>query len=323
MAEANGSAEPGRPILVTGTYRSGTTWVGRMLALSPGVHYVHEPFAPMYPRSWLRSPPTQQFFHQPPGEAGPYAEDLARIVALRPPFWAIARRVSGTRTEVRLAQEAVQTALARHRRARALIKDPFALLSAEWLQERTDAHVIVLVRHPAGFVSSVKRLGWRFDVGSLLERPTVMSGPLAAFRGEFERERAAGKTDLVDHAALMWRALNTVVLSYATQHRDWCIVRYEDLASDPVPAFERLSARVDVDWDDRLAAAVARSNATARGAETDPRGRGSTERDSRRAMWTWRDRLSADEVARVRESTADVAAHWYGDRDWSSVPAPT
>jgi hypothetical protein len=32
-----------RPILVTGSPRSGTTFVGRMLALSPGVHYIHEP----------------------------------------------------------------------------------------------------------------------------------------------------------------------------------------------------------------------------------------------------------------------------------------
>ena len=35
-----------RPILVTGAHRSGTTWVGKMLALAPGVGYIHEPFSP-------------------------------------------------------------------------------------------------------------------------------------------------------------------------------------------------------------------------------------------------------------------------------------
>src|SRR5690349_10236845 len=34
-----------RPILVTGAHRSGSTWVGRMLAEAPGVLYVHEPFS--------------------------------------------------------------------------------------------------------------------------------------------------------------------------------------------------------------------------------------------------------------------------------------
>ena len=38
-----------KPILVTGAHRSGTTWVGKMLALAPGVAYVHEPFNPRTP----------------------------------------------------------------------------------------------------------------------------------------------------------------------------------------------------------------------------------------------------------------------------------
>ena len=39
----------GKPILVTGAHRSGTTWVGKMLALAPGVAYLHEPFSPTHP----------------------------------------------------------------------------------------------------------------------------------------------------------------------------------------------------------------------------------------------------------------------------------
>ena len=37
-----------RPILVTGAHRSGTTWIGKMLALAPGVGYIHEPFSPAH-----------------------------------------------------------------------------------------------------------------------------------------------------------------------------------------------------------------------------------------------------------------------------------
>ena len=36
----------GKPILVTGAHRSGTTWAGKMLVLAPGVAYLHEPFSP-------------------------------------------------------------------------------------------------------------------------------------------------------------------------------------------------------------------------------------------------------------------------------------
>jgi len=33
-----------KPILVTGSHCSGTTWVGRMIAASPSVVYIDEPF---------------------------------------------------------------------------------------------------------------------------------------------------------------------------------------------------------------------------------------------------------------------------------------
>jgi len=33
-------------ILVTGSHRSGTTWVAKMIANSPSVGYIHEPFNP-------------------------------------------------------------------------------------------------------------------------------------------------------------------------------------------------------------------------------------------------------------------------------------
>ncbi|MER3452975.1 MAG: hypothetical protein C4321_04710 [Chloroflexota bacterium] len=44
------------PILVTGSNRSGTTWVGRILAASGRLNYVYEPFNPgLWPR-WTPSP---------------------------------------------------------------------------------------------------------------------------------------------------------------------------------------------------------------------------------------------------------------------------
>jgi len=33
-----------KPILVTGSHRSGTTWAGKMISACPNVGYIHEPF---------------------------------------------------------------------------------------------------------------------------------------------------------------------------------------------------------------------------------------------------------------------------------------
>ena len=35
----------GKPIFLTGTHRSGTTWIAKMLA-PPGIWHLHEPFNP-------------------------------------------------------------------------------------------------------------------------------------------------------------------------------------------------------------------------------------------------------------------------------------
>lgn len=303
------------PILITGTYRSGTTWVGKMMALSPEVHYVHEPFAPMYERSWLRTPPSLRYHHERSTVRGVYAEDLDRIVALKPPWLAIARRAGGVRNAARVAEEALRTFVARRRRARALIKDPFALLSAEWIANRVAAEVIVLVRHPAAFVSSVKRLGWRLDARWLLDQPGLMRGDLAPFKDALARD-LAGELDLIDHAALMWRALNAVVLRYSRDHPEWFVLRYEDLAADPLPAFRDLYRSVDLTWNDGVAARIARLNSAENPSEVAPGEKGGVARNSRQATSTWHHRLTDAEIERVRAATEGLAEHWYSDADW-------
>lgn len=48
-------------ILITGSHRSGSTWIGRMLALSPKVGYIPEPFG-LHHRPGLLASPFQWWF---------------------------------------------------------------------------------------------------------------------------------------------------------------------------------------------------------------------------------------------------------------------
>ncbi len=38
-----------KPILITGSHRSGSTWVGKIIAEAPSVIYIHEPFNVDFP----------------------------------------------------------------------------------------------------------------------------------------------------------------------------------------------------------------------------------------------------------------------------------
>ena len=48
VSEESLVAPAGAGVLVTGSHRSGTTWVGQILGLAPGLCYLHEPFKPCW-----------------------------------------------------------------------------------------------------------------------------------------------------------------------------------------------------------------------------------------------------------------------------------
>jgi hypothetical protein len=69
-----------RPILVTGAMRSGTTWVDGMIAFSPRVQYIHEPFVR---REWnyllIRRHPFEEYFpYVTEGNAMPETEEFVK-----------------------------------------------------------------------------------------------------------------------------------------------------------------------------------------------------------------------------------------------------
>lgn len=310
-----------RPILVTGSHRSGTTWVGSVLNLSGEVHGVHEPFNPTFPRSWLAEPPPTWFHYVDPASEPAMADQLEAVLSLRPPVRAMAARSHTWRHLAATAREAALAQTARARRRRPLLKDPIAFFSAEWLADRFATMNVVMVRHPAAFVASLKRLGWSFDFTNLTRQPALLAGPIASFADEVNAASRGG-LDLIDQGVLLWRVINSTALHYRQHRPEWSVLRYEDLASEPLAGFERLFAQLGLSWSPLVVAGVLRLT-SGKGASPIPDGdKGGVERDSSAAMWTWQDRLSTEEIARVQEGSADVAEAFYDEDDWRRPPSP-
>lgn len=305
----------GRPILVTGSHRSGSTWVGRMLALAPQVVYLHEPFNNDYfepGRCSARFP--FRFTYVTAENEAPYYAPLRRTAALEYNWrgaLAAARRPGDVQHVWRQTR-----AWRRHRQAgdRALLKDPLALLSAEWLAQRLDTAVIVVIRHPAAFVSSVKRFNWRSPLAELLQQPLLLRDylhPFAAEIASFAQETHA----VVAQAAVFWKMLYHVVGCYQEAHDDWCFVRHEDLSREPQAGFARLYAFLGLPFTEQVRAQIGafsgRHNPADIGAQT-----GVAQIDSRANIWRWKERLTEEEIATVRRLTQPVAGQFYGNGDW-------
>lgn len=307
-----------RPILVTGSHRSGTTWVGRMIAASPGVGYIHEPFNLGTSRGVCRAPRRHWFTHVDRENEDRFLGPLRDTISFRYSFGAAAREIrSWSDVRTRWSE------LRRFRRfranaARPVVKDPIALFSAEWLASRFGMDVVVMIRHAAAFVSSLKRLNWNYPFSHLLAQPVLMEKHLSGFEDEI-RSFAAERRDIVDQAALLWAVLYTVVDEYRSSRDDWLFLRHEDLAREPVERFRTVFDHVGLPFTESIEARVLDSSSASNAEDTagEPH---STIRNSRATIDRWKRDLTAAEIERVRERVEPVSSRFYSAEHWELRP---
>jgi hypothetical protein len=306
-----------RPLLITGGHRSGTTWVGKTLASDPGIAYLPEPFnvAHLYPG--LCGARFPHWFIRITAQTAPlYQADIARMLRFRP-SWRDAARASARspRESVRAAQMARTFRRARNRGSRALMKDPMALFSAEWLADTFDMEVVVLIRHPAAFAASIARLGWRFDFRNFLSQPSLMDGDLAPFGGEIESAAHRAPT-LVDEAALLWKCIYATVDRYRAERPEWMFVRHEDLSTDPAGGFRAICEHTGAAFSAPVAEMLRRTSSPENPVDA-PAGMAQTlMRDSPATARRWRQMLEPQDVAAIRASVEQVASRYYAEADW-------
>jgi Sulfotransferase family len=306
---------PNRPILVTGSHRSGTTWVGRMIASHPAVAYLSEPFNVRVPPS-----PVRHFFHHvTAGEEAAFRAYLEPLLTFRDPALYQVRGAGMWPSLRRLARTG-RCWTRRVSGCRPLLKDPIAFLSADWLARTFAADVVVLIRHPAGFASSLKRLGSVFDFNDFVTQPDLIRAHgLEAFEDDF-RAFAANPPDLLDQAILLWQVFATVTLRYQKDHPEWTFLRHEDLSAFPVDAFAGLLSRLGLHLTPGVRRTIERYTSAKNPSEAPTGVAHHLKLDSRANVHSWRRRLSPDEIQRIRRGTERLARLFYGDADWTERP---
>jgi hypothetical protein len=180
--------------------------------------------------------------------------------------------------------------------------------------------VVVTVRDPVATVSSWRRLGWTPRLGELLAQPALVRDRLARFAPDLEAAAAGDgdRADEVGQASLLWRVIYGTVAAYRDELSGLEVVRHEDLSADPVPAFAALYGRLGLPFGPGAeqairAATTAGSGGGAMRWSVSAGGVSKTAArrlDSRANLQVWRERLSDDEVARIRDLTADVAGEF-------------
>ena len=303
-----------KPILVTGAHRTGTTWVGKLLAADPGLAYVSEPLNVDHRRGVLGARVRHWYTYICDENEGDYYPSFLELLAYRYHLGAEIGALRSGRDVLRMARDLETFAAGRLLGRRPLVKDPFAVFSLAWFAHRLNFQIVVTVRHPAAFVSSLKRLKWGFDFRDLLEQPLLMRDFLEPYRSAMQSQ-AAG--DIVGQGSLLWQMIYHCVHILRQRLPFVLLVRHEDLSLHPSEGFETLYKELGLDFSSRAQSRVLQSSSSENPVQLPLDRLYSVRLDSRASLDNWKRRLSADEIRRIRGVTAAVAQLYYPEEDWN------
>jgi hypothetical protein len=308
-----------KPVLVTGSHRSGSTWVGRMIAEAPGMVYIHEPFNISDPQGHgiCNAGFKYWFTYITRENEAEFYTPLKKMLEFRYDWGGALKSIKSVRDLKRLKVQHYRCRKRRRDGAIPLMKDPLAFFSAEWLAERFDMRVLVVIRHPAAFVSSIKKLNWTHPFDHFLEQPLLLQHLLSPFEAEL-RELAVREHDLVDQGIFLWRLFHQTVLKYQRDHSDWIFVRHEELSQNPVGGFQKLFDRLNLEFSAGARQVIESYSRPENPHDTDAAvgSEASLKRNSRLNISNWKNRLTPDEIKRIRDKVEDISSAFYQDKDW-------
>lgn len=301
------------PILVTGGHRTGTTWVGRMLTASGEAAYISEPLNVLHRPGVMGLPVQRWYTYICKDNEADYLLALRQTLAYQYHLRAELASLRSGRDVQRMGRDWATFLKGRVFRLRPLVKDPFALFSIPWFAERLECQVVITVRHPAAFASSLMRLNWVFQLEDLLAQPLLMRDWLEPYRQEMETMPAG---DIIGRASLLWKMSYRTIHDLCLKHPEYQIVRHEDLSLDPVQGFRQLYAALGLQLTPKAQRAIQASSSSENPKELAASAVHAFQLDSRANLDNWKRRLSAEDIQRIRQITSQAAAFYYPDASW-------
>jgi hypothetical protein len=301
------------PILVTGTHRSGTTWVGKMLAADAMTAYISEPLNVLHRPGVFHARVRHWYQYICEENEAEYLPAFEKLLRFDYHLWDEIRSLRSRRDFLRMGRDFLIFYNGLMRGLRPLLKDPFAVFSTPWFAKRLNCKVVITVRHPAAFASSLKRLHWPFDFQDLLDQPLLMRDHLEPYRAEMQ---SIQPEDVIGQSALLWKLIYRAVHATRESNPDFLIVRHEDLSRDPIAGYRDLYRTLGLEFTSRVEKFILNSSSSENPAENSRKKVHGFKLDSRANVNVWKKRLSVAEIDRIRKMTEEVAPLFYSEAEW-------
>ena len=301
------------PILVTGAHRSGTTWIGKMLAANPSTAYISEPLNVLHRPGVFRAQVKHWYQYICDENENEYLPSFADLFEYNYHLLDEIKSIHSLKDFLRIGRDFRIFYNGLEEGRRALIKDPFAVFSAAWFAKKLNCKVVIAVRHPAAFASSLKRLNWHFDFQHLLDQPLLMRDHLEPYRSQMQ---SVEPDDIIGQSALLWTLIYRSVHSTLSLNPDLIAVRHEDLSRDPVNGYRSLYASLGLDYTHHVETIILNSSSSENPTELSRQKTHDVRLDSLATVDNWKKRLTEDEIKRIRETTEEVSQLYYSDSEW-------
>jgi hypothetical protein len=304
------------PIFVTGAPRSGTTWLGKILSKSSAIGYIHEPFNLDINRPGICNiqPPYWHTYVTTENEED-YYESIKSTINFQYHLRDEINLAESPKDILRIIRDYSIFSKYKVLGSRPLVKDPLAVFSAEWFANRFLSTNVVLIRHPAAFVGSIKKQGWKFHFTHLLDQPLLIRDYLFPFEKEIA-DYAAQERDTIDQASLMWKLIHLVISKFKDKNPDWIYLKHEDLSKDPLLEFKSLFEKLGLDFSNKIESYILEYCTSKKSNEAPDGVLHYLKRDSRSNILNWKKRLSNDEICRIRRNVEDISHLFYEAHEW-------
>jgi hypothetical protein len=221
-------------ILLTGSGRSGTTWLADVLCTFSGTQQIFEPLHPRY------NPDISRITGWEWDEKKTHHEHKILYLPPEPemPEWTSLLEKALTGRSRNYFTDSSRTSFFP---MRFLVKDIWTNLMLGYIAKRFDPKIIYILRHPCAVVHSRLGVNWAANVEDILSQPQLVSDYLTDVEEDIRCEK-----DIIGAHAVWWAVENLVALRQL-QHVPHFLVYYEDLFLHPQETLESIVAWLGLD----------------------------------------------------------------------------
>jgi hypothetical protein len=286
-----------------------------MIASSPDVAYIHEPFNLRPDPGVCKAQFYYWFTYISEQNENDFYQDIKNTIEFRTDLLSNLKHARSSKERMHEIGRFFQLLKYRASNVRPLLKDPIAVFSADWLSSKFNADNIIMIRHPLAFAGSIKVNNWKHPFSHFLAQPLLMNDHLYPFAEEI-KYFAKEDRDIIDQAVLLWKLIHYMILKYKKSKPAWIYIRHEDLSGDPVKGFKSIFSKLNIEYSKHVSEVITSHSMPVNSEALRYSDFKELQRDSASNIRNWEDRLTPAEVKRIKSQVYEISKEFYSDDEW-------